>query len=277
MKLTISMACYEDYAGLVATVQALRMYQNLPKGTEFLVLDNSPDSDDGHQTKRFLNNFVPYSKYVPVTDRKSSFVKYDFVYHATGDVVLGLDSHVMLQPGAIEALLKWWEEHKGEPHNLTGPLVHDGLDALSSHMDLKWRGSDLGTWGTNDEALKKGEPFEVPAQGMGLYSFWRDSFKPITVPFKHFGGEESYIAEKIRQRGGKTICHPALGWWHRFDWPIKRPFPTDMVDKVANYYRGHLDLYGHLEHPKIQEMTEHWRTFLSEDDLVSAINRALHS
>ena len=276
MKLTISMAVYEDYNGVLFSTQALRLYQNLPKGTEILVLDNKPDSDDGRQTRKFIESFVPYGRYIEVTDRASSFVKYDAFKHAIGDVVLGLDSHVMLKPGAIEALLAWWEEHKGEPHNLTGPLVHDCLGYWSTHMNPAWRGTDFGTWGTNDEAMKAGEPFEVPMQGMGLFSFWREAFKPLKESYRCFGGEEGIIAERVRQAGGKTVCHPKLGWWHRFDWPIRRPFPMDMKEKVRNYYIGWLSLYGSLDHPKMQEMTDYWRTVLSEEDLVDVLQQALH-
>jgi len=277
MKLTISMPVYEDYNGVAFSVQALRIYQNLPVGTEILVLDNAPDTDDGRQTKKFIESFVPYGRYIPITDRQSSFIKYDAFLHATGDVVLGIDSHVMLQPGAVKALLDWWGQHRGEPHNLTGPLLYDGLNAVSSHMDPVWRGSDYGIWATDHEAMKKGEPFEVPMQGMGMFSFWREAFKPLTEPFSAFGGEESIVAEKVRQAGGKTICHPEVGWWHRFDWPIRRPFPNGMREKVRNYYVAFLSLYGGLDHPKVQEMTEHWRKTVSEEDLVAAISSALHS
>jgi hypothetical protein len=277
MKLTISMPVYADYNGVAFSVQAIRIYQSLPVGTEILVLDNAPDTDDGRQTKKFIESFVPYGRYIPVTDRQSSFVKYDAFLHATGDVVLGIDSHVMLQPGAVKALLRWWEQHKGEPHNLTGPLIHDGLEAFSTHMDPLWRGVDYGTWATNTPALKKGVPFEVPMQGMGLFSFWRESFKPLTETFLAFGGEESFIAERVRQAGGKTICHPEVAWWHRFDWPIQRPFSVAMKERVRNYYVGWLSLYGSLDHPKVREMTEHWRKTVTEEELVWAMQQALQS
>lgn len=271
------MPVYENYDGILFSTQALRIYQNLPVGTEILVLDNAPDTDDGRQTKKFIESFVPYGRYIPVTDRQSSFIKYDAFLHATGDVVLGIDSHVMLQPGAVKALLDWWEQHKGEPHNLTGPLMYDGLNCCSTSMQPVWRGSDYGIWATDHEAMKKGEPFEVPMQGMGMFSFWREAFRPIKENFLHFGAEEFFCAERTRQAGGKTICHPEVGWWHRFDWPIRRPFPNGMREKVRNYYVSFLSLYGSLDHPKVQEMTDHWRKTIPEEELVWAIQQALQS
>ena len=123
--------------------------------------------------------------------------------------------------------------------------------------------------------MKKGEPFEVPMQGMGLFSFWREAFAPVNLPFLHFGAEEFYFAERTRQAGGKTICHPKIGWWHRFDWP-KRTFPMGMKNKVRNYLIGWKSLYGSLDHPMMQEMIEHWKTILSEEDLVGSLQGALH-
>lgn len=274
MKLTISMATYDDYDGVFFTIQSLRIHQNLPVETEFLVLDNNPDSAHGQQTKRFVESQVK-GRYVPVTDRRSSFVKYDAFKHATGDVVLGLDCHVLLKPGFIDALMGWWRDNPESPNNLTGPLIYDCLSAVSTHMEPTWRGSDYGTWGTNNAAMATGLPFEVPMQGMGCFSFWRDKFKLLTVPFQHFGAEEWYIAERTRRNGGKTLCHPAMGWNHRFDWP-PRTFPMAMKDKVANYYRGWLDLYGDMEHPMMVEMSSHWDKEIQEQEHIWAVQQALH-
>ncbi len=90
MKLTISMATYDDYCGVFFSMESLRIHQKLPKETEFIVLDNNPDSDHGRQVKHFSKS-VPNMRVIDVTDRQSSFVKYDVFKHAEGDVILGLD------------------------------------------------------------------------------------------------------------------------------------------------------------------------------------------
>lgn len=272
MKLTISMSTYDDYDGVFFTIQSLRMHHSLPADTEFIVIDNNPDGGHSKTLSGFLNS-VPHCRVIEERERKSSFVKYDAFKHATGDVILGLDCHVLLKAGFIDKLSAWWSNHKGNPSLLTGPLVYNDLVSLSTHMAEEWRGSDFGTWATNADALKRGEPFLVPMQGMGCFSFWRTEAPPPNPGFRCFGAEEWYMAERTRRNGGKVICHPGMEWMHRFEWP-PRNFPMAIDDKIVNYYRGWLELYGSLEHQRIKLMTEHWLKTMPQAKLDELIKKA---
>ena len=272
MKLTVSMSTYDDYDGVFFTIQSLRMHHKLPSNTEFVVIDNNPDGSHSKTLNGFLKA-VPNCKVIEERERKSSFVKYDAFKHATGDVILGLDCHALLQAGFIDHLLQWWSENTGNPSLLTGPLVYNDLISLSSHMAEEWRGSDFGTWATNTEALKRGEPFLVPMQGMGCFSFWRTEAPTPNPGFRCFGAEEWYMAERTRRNGGKVICHPGMGWMHRFEWP-PRSFPMALDDKIVNYYRGWLELYGTLEHQRMRGMTEHWLKTIPQARLDELIKKA---
>jgi hypothetical protein len=53
------------------------------------------------------------------------------------------------------------------------------------------------------------EPFEVPAQGLGIFSCKKSEWLGFNPHFRGFGGEECYIHEKYRQAGRKTICLPS--------------------------------------------------------------------
>lgn len=262
MKLTISMATYDDYDGVYFTIQSLRLHHALPAGTELLVLDNNPTSEHGQALAR-LAGHIPELRVVAVTDRVSSFVKYDAFHLATGDVLLGLDCHVLLQPGFIDALMQHWRAHADSRDMISGPLLYNDLKATSVKMVPRWRGHDYGCWGDEPEAMRAGVPFEIPMQGMGCHSLLRAHAPRLHAGFRGFGAEEWYVAEKVRQNGGRVLCHPALGWNHRFSWP-KRSFPLRLEDKVRNYYLGWLELYGTLDHPQMAEMTAHWRTVMGE-------------
>ena len=51
-KLTIGMAHFDDYHGAYFTIQSLRMYHpEIIKDVEFVVIDNSPNSDHGKMLK----------------------------------------------------------------------------------------------------------------------------------------------------------------------------------------------------------------------------------
>lgn len=266
------MATYDDYDGCYFALQSLRLHHPLPEGTEFVILDNNPTSAHGEALRKFCKD-IPNCKLIPVTDRKTSFVKYDVFKYATGDVVLGLDCHVLLAPGFIAELMKWWEANPGSRDQLTGPVVYNNLTACSTHLDPTWRGHDFGCWGTNKDALAAGVPFEVEMQGMGCWSLWRSAWDGINPHFRGFGAEEWYMAEKVRKGGGRVMCHPALRWVHRFGWPV-RTFPLSMELKIVNYYRGWLELYGSLDHPQIQAMTAHWLIEVKAEKLDGLIKRA---
>lgn len=263
MKLTISMATFDDYDGVYFTIQSLRLYHDC-KDVEFLVLDNNPQSTHSVALQHFLKD-IPQSKYIEVTDRKSSWVKYDAFKHANGDVLLGIDCHVLLYPGFLEALREYFEEPNNRLNMLSGPVVYNRLNAISSCMDPQWRGHDFGTWANRPEE-KLDLPFEIPLQGMGCFAFHREAWKELPVTFTGFGAEEWYMAEFTRRHGGKVMCHPKMKWVHRFGWP-KRTFPLKLADKIRNYYTGWLDLYKSIEHPRIIEMTAHWKTQITEERL----------
>lgn len=271
--LTISMATYDDFDGVFFSTQSIRMHQDLPENTEFLVLDNNPESAHGKQLKHFAKD-VPNMRVVDVTDRKSSFVKYDVFKLAKGDIILGLDCHVLLQTGFIAAMMEYWSRNPSSKNMLTGPLLYDNLRATSEQINPVWRGHDFGIWGDNKEGMKSGEPFEVPAQGMGCFSFIRANAPAINPHFKGFGGEEWYMAEKVRQSGGLVVCHPKMGWNHRFNWP-QRTFPLLTTEKVANYYIGFLEIYGDLMHPRLVEMTKHWASVITPEELKQGLCMAL--
>jgi hypothetical protein len=271
--LTISMATFDDFDGVFFSVQSIRMHQDLPEETEFLILDNNPDSAHGKQLKHFAKD-VPGMRVVDVTDRKSSFVKYDAFKLAKGDIILGLDCHVLLQTGFIKAMMEYWSWNAKSKNMLTGPLIYDSLKATSEQINPVWRGHDFGIWGDNKEGMKSGEPFEIPAQGMGCFSFVRANAPEINQGFRGFGGEEWYMAEKVRRNGGVVVCHPKMGWNHRFNWPI-RTFPLTIEDKLHNYYTGWLEIYGNINHPMMVEMTKHWVSQVGEDIVKTAIFKAV--
>lgn len=267
------MATHDDFDGVYFTIQAIRMYHG-ELDIEWVILDNNPASAHGEAIREFLKD-IPRAKYIPVTEMRGSWVKYLGVQHATEEIILGLDCHILLEPGFFDALRVFWENNPRSPNMLTGPLVYNRLDACSTHMDARWRGHDFGTWGDAPE-LKLGLPFEIPMQGMGCYSFLRRAWTPITNKVAGFGAEEWYMAEHFRKHGGIVICHPKLRWVHRFGRPV-RTFHISMDDKVKNYYAGWLDLYGTLQHPKIQEMTKWWSDTPMKDGKVDPTGQPIMS
>ncbi len=53
-----------------------------------------------------------------------------------------------------------------------------------------------------------------------------------------FGGEEGYLHEKVRQGGGRVLCHPDVRWAHRFTRPSGPPYRPTWEDRIRNYRLG---------------------------------------
>jgi hypothetical protein len=262
--LTIGMATYDDYDGVYFTIQALRLYHDIcnTDKVEFVVLDNNPDSKSGKETKNFVEQLK--QTYIPYTDRQSSFVKYEIAKHAKGKYVIIMDSHVLLTPGAITSLLEYYEKNPDCKNLIQGPMIYNNFKSYSTHWDTIWRGHMYGTWGTNKEAYERGEPFIIPMQGMGMFSFEKAAFKGISSLFRGHGGEQGYIAEKFRSWGGENICLPQFKWAHRFGRPLGTIFRVLLEDRVRNYFIGWLDLYGDPNHTKMKETYEHFKNELPD-------------
>lgn len=276
--LTIGLATYDDYDGVFFTIQSIRMYhlnKQLQDRVEFIVLDNNPNSAHGQQCKKFLETAVPNSKYIPYTDKVSSFNKYEINNYATGKYVLIMDCHVLLANNAIKLLLDYFEKNPDCKNLIQGPLLYDKLDEVATHFKPHW-GSDMyGAWALNKEAFNKGEPFEIEMQGMGLFAYEKNNWPGINENFKGFGAEEGYIAEKFRQNGGKNICLPQLQWVHRFGRPNGVKFPLVLEDRVWNYLLGWIELTGDINHPMIQSIVDYFSTRIPKDKVWKILNRIL--
>ncbi len=92
------------------------------------------------------------------------------------------------------------------------------------------------------QAISTGQPFEIPAQGLGLFTCRKDAWLGFNPHFRAFGGEEGYIHEKYRKAGRKVICLPWLIWNHRFARPTGVKYTLTQEDKIRNYVLGFQEL-----------------------------------
>src|SRR5215217_8972172 len=166
VELTIGMATYNDFDGVYFTVQALRLYQDLAD-TELLVVDNY----GCEHTKSFIENWVK-GRYIRATEAVGTAIAKERVFReAQGEAVLCCDSHVLFAPNAIARLKAYYRDHPHTRDLLQGPIVYDDLVTISTHFDPVWRAQMWGTWATDPRGLDlEGEPFEIPMQGLGVFS-----------------------------------------------------------------------------------------------------------
>lgn len=235
--LTIGMATYDDFDGVYFTIQALRLYQDLAD-TEIVVIDNYGCDE----TEKFVTS-VPNARYIRATEVVGTGVRELVFRHARGNAVLCTDSHILFPPETIARLREYYAAHPETNDLLQGPLLYDDLKSISTHFESEWRGQMWGTWGTDSRGLDvDGEAFDIPSQGLGVFSCRREAWPGFNPAFRGFGGEEGYIHEKFRQRGGRTLCLPWLRWVHRFGRPKGVPYPLTVEMKLRNYIIGFTEL-----------------------------------
>ena len=243
-KLTIGMATYDDFNGVYFSIQAIRMYHKevLPD-IEFIVVDNNPSGKHGEEIRHLLTH-VPNSKYIPFDKFQSTAIRNIIFSEASSPNVLSMDCHVFFEVGVLEKLIKYYEENPKTNNLLQGPLVYDDLRSISTHFDPVWREEMYGVWATDERGESpEAEPFEIPSQGLGVFTCRKDSWLGFNLAFRGFGGEEGYIHEKYRLHGHKALCLPFLRWMHRFGRPDGVTYPLTLENKIRNYFIAWLELY----------------------------------
>lgn len=242
--LTIGMATYDDFDGVFFTTQAILQYHReiLPY-LEILVVDNNPNGLCGKDLREYMSTIN--STYIPFSDYNSTCVRNLVFQHAKTPYVLCTDSHVLFQSGALAKLLMYYQCNENTMDLIQGPLLTDDWNnsTIWTHFDPVWRDAMYGVWGTDERGLDPEAPaFDIPMQGLGIFTCRKDAWLGFNENFRGFGGEEGYIHEKFRKQGRRTLCLPSLRWVHRFRRPLGPRYPLKMDDRIRNYYIGHLEL-----------------------------------
>jgi hypothetical protein len=187
---------------------------------------------------------APNLRYAPFNDRTGSAAAKNRVFEeASGQFVLCMDSHVLIQPGAIRRLLDYFAAHPDTRDLLQGPIIFDDLEKVSTHWEPGWSKGMPGTWAlASADFDKDGEPFTIPMQGLGLFACRRAAWPGFNPKFRGFGGEEGYLHEKFRQSGAQTWCLPFLGWVHRFTRPLGVPHAPAGREVIRNHLIGMREL-----------------------------------
>jgi len=228
MKLTVGMATYNDFDGAYFTIQSLRMHH--PEVDEIVVVDNYGSDRLKDWIQYWCKDNTVYDRY---TDIVGTTMPRQRVFEiATGDIVIVIDSHVLLMPDALNAAF---------PDNgdlFHGPMCYDDFSYVT-HMEDRWQEFMWGVWAEATKELPN-EPFEIPMHGLGLFGCRRDEWLGFNKDFRGFGGEEGYIHTKFRKAGRKTVCLPKLRWIHRFG--KSSNFPLRLEDRIRNYVIGFTEL-----------------------------------
>ncbi|HOV61688.1 MAG TPA: glycosyltransferase [Candidatus Hydrogenedentes bacterium] len=244
--ITFGLATYDDFDGAYFTIENIICRTTPAEVTEIVLIDNHPQAPEARDLANYCRSLRGNRevKYVPLAEPVGTSPARDAIFrHATGDYVLVVDSHVILLPGALAALRRFLEEHHPCDDLIQGVLYSDDLRHRWTHFQDVWRAEMWGIWGSDPRGQSStNPPFEIFAQGLGLFCARRESWLGFHPLARGFGGEECYIHEKYRRAGRKCWCLPGLGWVHRFGRPKGVPYPLTQWNKVRNYVLEHREL-----------------------------------
>lgn len=227
-------------------------------GGEFLIVDNSPAgcpiaAELEKHCKQHRN-----VRYIRDTGPHSSCLHKDRVFReATGDVVVCIDSHVILWPGTLNAIIGHFHDAPDSVDLMTGILmqgngrvmatsqqlfVQEGRAVPSDaavHHGVLCRGGQLGVWEVDQRAVgaATGE-VEVDMNGSWLLAMRKAAWPGFLPEFRGFGGNEVYLCEEVRRRGGRVLIHPGVRGTHNFSTAHKKGYPVQAVDRIRNYIVG---------------------------------------
>ncbi len=241
-KITLGMCTYDDLDGVYFTVQANRLlHPQIEKEGEIIVVDNNPTSIFGKEIKRFCKA-TEFVRYIPYTERRGTAVRDEIFKQAASEIVICVDCHVILLPGAVEAAHSFFAG-TSKPTLLQGPMVYDSLKLESGEWLDCWRREFQGLWSPKRAIdFNSVTPFEITNMGLGAFAARRLEWPGFSALFRGFGGEEGYIHRKYIAGGGAAVSHPEFKWIHRFYRPKGPPYPTRSIDIIFNYFIGSFEL-----------------------------------
>lgn len=246
--LTVGMATYDDYEGTFFTIQSLRLHHSaIFSALDIIVIDNNPSGHHTDAVKRLCNG-TENIRYIAFDEIQGTAAPRDLLFHyATTSLVLCIDCHVLIAPGALEALIAFNAKYPEIKALMHGPLLNNSLDA-STHMRSEWRDNFYGIWEHDPRGQKPtGDPFPIIMHGLGLFACQKEHWPGFNKKFRGFGGEEGYIHEKMYQQGGFVLCLPFLRWMHRFDRPNGIPYASGLSSRIRNYIIGWRELGWSLD------------------------------
>lgn len=218
-KLTVGMATFNDFYGVVQTIQDLKSHvpHSILSEIELIVVDQNPESDHGKEVKSFVEVFagagLARAVYHPYTERiGTSASRGKVVELATAPIVNILDCHVSAQGRTYQRMLEYFDDLSHHKDIYSGPLLTDHMfgppknpgepyrwSPMATHYADHWRDEMWGTW-ANTYRCPCNEPH-------GIFSTWRE-------------GEENLVHYETVSMGPKRInacpaCAkplPFLGW-----------------------------------------------------------------
>ena len=272
--LTIGMATHDDFDGVYFSIQSLRLHHaHLMKDVELIVVDNNPNGSHSQPIKD-LANWIPNLRYIPYHNNGGTSSRNEIFNSSNSKYTMCMDCHVLFPSGSIDSLLEYYKQNYDCKDLVQGPMLYDDIKSCATHFKPIWNHHMYGVWDKDTSSYQKGEPFEIPMMGLGVFSCETKNWLGFNEHFRGFGGEEGYIHEKFRNHGGRSMCVPEFKWLHRFGRPHGVNYRLVLEDRIWNYFVGWLELTKDPIHPMIQDIYNHFKSSIPKGSIDNIFAKA---
>lgn len=152
-RLTIGMATYDDFDGVYFSIQHIRlMWPHYKDVIEFVIVDNNPGGEHSRLLQGLVNSIYSTGqavKYIEMAEPQGTSPSRErIIQEASGEYVLVMDCHVLLQSYFLEALFHHYKFNQDTNDIITGPLLYDRLEpgSWATHYGNVWRAEMWGIW-----------------------------------------------------------------------------------------------------------------------------------
>jgi len=243
IKLTIGIPTADDAMRTRWTIRVIQeMHPEVLPVTEFLIIDNDP----GGKESKILRDFAAYNAgTVRVVDcpTRGTFPPKAMVFDvARGDVVLLLDSHVVIKSGGLRKLLDFYSDNPTFDGLIHGPILTDGGTLMCTHQERSFGGPGIGQWGNyitgvnSSVANPPGEfgdrVVDVPMSGNWCWATLRKTWPRESLPkgLRGYGGDE-HLDGLFHKLGRRVVILESLTSWHDY---FHRSRSQSNYDKLRN-------------------------------------------
>lgn len=242
--LTVGMAVYGEFPNTWFTLETLRSYHR-SEIDEIIVVDNHPQGCSRTAAKTLAVG----GRYIHRPDLSGTSKSRQHIFELSQSrYTMVIDAHVVLAPGSLSKTREFLKSRAINDSDLFhGPVLLDNGEVMATQWVDNFCGGLWGEWFCSVDLLSSDRPIPISSMGLGLFLMETKSFPGFNPGFTQFGGEESYLHEKVRQRGGKCWCLPWLRWGHQ--WRESNnvggniaPYPFDDKFHIRNMVLGHWEL-----------------------------------
>ena len=276
-KLTIGIYTHDDYDGVRYLIDSIRLNDpDILSDIEFSIIDNCPGTPNSDAIIEYLKTAVKNVAFsYNAFGRYSNHIwRFEAVELAKTPYVVVVESKLQFAPGALKALINFFDAGLDNGLIITGPRIKDDFSGVLTHFRYAWDGEFYGIAEKDERADTQTEAFEIEGLLPGLFAVRKDSF--FKIPKGPFAGNGIYGEDVVLSltnfvvKNKRALCLPALKWSCRMVKASGSAIPDSVLNRFHNYSTAFLLLDAK---DKLAELKSQFANSISEERMSEIISK----